>query len=183
MLPIIGGNCHNCHFCRHKSFVRVCRDKTRFFFFFATKACYSFVATNICRDKCKLVATKLLSRQADFCRDKHVFCLDKSMLFKYFQYTSNKVLSRQAYFCRNKRRILSRQKRVCCDKTCGDKNDTCGSSRVIVTRCSHPLPLYPTACLLSQTVVLHTCSLRCLAYLRGSQAESNESLLPGKQCC
>ena len=69
-----------------------------FVFVFATKACYSFVATN-------------------FCRDKHVFCRDKSMLFKYFQYTSSKVLSRQAYFCRDKRRSLSQQTRVCFDKT------------------------------------------------------------------
>ena len=63
-----------------------------------------------------VVTNVSLSRQTYFCRDKHVFCRDKSMLFKYFQYTSSKVLSRLAYFCCDKRRILSRQTHVCRDK-------------------------------------------------------------------
>ena len=45
-----------------------------------------------------LVATNI------FCRDKHDF-------------VATKVLSQLAYFCRDKRRVLSRQTRVCSDKT------------------------------------------------------------------
>ena len=55
-----------------------------FVFVFATKACYSFVATN-------------------FCRDKHVFCRDKSML------AATKYITKVCLFCRDKRRVLSRQ--------------------------------------------------------------------------
>ena len=68
-----------------------CRDKT-------------FRATNTCLSQQICVSTNILSRQNIFCRDKHNF-------------VSTKVLSRQAYFCCDKRRLLSRQTRVCRDKT------------------------------------------------------------------
>ena len=91
----------------------------------ATKLClsrhlffFSFFATNIGRDKHVFVVTKVLSRQAYFCRDKTRVlsrqtrvCPDKS------KHVSTKLLSRQNYvcrdkhtFCRDKRRVLSRQK-------------------------------------------------------------------------
>ena len=52
-----------------------------------------------------------------FCRDRHVFvatniCLDKNIWSR-----QTKVLSRQAYFCRYRRCVLSRQTRVCRDKS------------------------------------------------------------------
>ena len=57
-----------------------------------------------CRDKRNFVATKVLSRQAYFCCDKHVFCPDKSML------VATNILSGQ-------RRALSRETRVYSDRT------------------------------------------------------------------
>ena len=90
----------------------------------------------------------ILSRQAYFCRDKHVFvtakiilvaapandsrkvslsrqnfCRDKNV------YMMTKVLSRQEYFYCDKRRVLSRQTCLSWQNFCRDINDTCGSSR------------------------------------------------------
>ena len=105
------------HFCRDKSFLRhFCNKRvfvgTKHVFLSRQKyACdKTFVATKIfCCDKHNFVATKLLSRQAYFCRDerrvlsRHTrVCGDKSMLL--------------AYFCRDKTRLLSRQTRACRDK-------------------------------------------------------------------
>ena len=102
-LPQVACLSRHTRICRDK--IRVCRDKIRllsrqsffraiFFFFFAT---------NI-----------ILSRQADFCRDKHVFvatrrvfCRDKTFL------ATNTPLSRQILSLHHFRR---------------DKNDTCGRS-------------------------------------------------------
>ena len=95
--------------------------------------------TNICSNKHNFVTTKLLSRQAYFCHDKHVFvatkhifCHDKSMLLHTFVATkvlslqifvaTNIILTRQAHlswqtrFCRDKTHLLSQQKYACRDK-------------------------------------------------------------------
>ena len=91
------------------------------------------------------VSRKVLSWQAYFRRDKHVFvttnyvfCHDKSML------VSIKLLSQQTRVCRDKyfpgnffvatkilsrQTILSRQRFLFCFCFCRDKNHTCGSSR------------------------------------------------------
>ena len=78
---IIGGKCHKYHFFGSTKYF--CRDNIFpesihvFFFreksmFLATKVLSQerFVATNICGDKHNFVLTKVLSRQAYFCRDK-----------------------------------------------------------------------------------------------------------------
>ena len=88
MFTITGGRCHKYHLSRQNT--SFCRDKT-------------FIAINICRDKRNF--TKLLSRQACFCRDKHVFCLDKKHLLSLQNFCRDKYL----YFCRDKN-ILSEQK-------------------------------------------------------------------------
>jgi len=134
-----------------------------------------------------VVTNVSLSRQ-NFCRDKLTFVATNTSFVATKECFSNTFSILQVKFCRGKHTFVATKDVFYRDKHalqnfCRDKNDTCGSSRMMVTRCSHPLPLYPTACLLSQTVVLPACSLRSLAYLRGSQAESNDSLLPGKQCC
>ena len=60
---IIGGSCYKYHFCHDKTFVptKLClsRQKTCFV---ATNTCLSR-QKQVCRDKSKLVATKVLSRQ------------------------------------------------------------------------------------------------------------------------
>ena len=81
LYSIIGWSCHKYGFCRDKHVSRqkyTCRDKT----FVSTNICRHkhvclshksmLVATNTCigRDKHNFVATKVLSRQAYFCRDK-----------------------------------------------------------------------------------------------------------------
>ena len=69
--------------------------------FVSTKVCLSrekkttsFVATKVCLLRQRFAATKL-------CLSRH-FCRVRKFL--------------KAYFCRNKRRVLSRQTPVCCDK-------------------------------------------------------------------
>ena len=57
-----------------------------------------------------------------FCRDKHLFVVTKKkrLLSRQKYVVTNKhvfVATKQAYFCRDKRRALSRQTRVCHDKT------------------------------------------------------------------
>ena len=74
----------------------------------------SFVVTNICCDKHNFTATNILSLQAYFCHDKHVFvstkhifCHDKSMLVatKLLSWQTQQifvvtiVLLQQKYFC------------------------------------------------------------------------------------
>ena len=89
-------------FCRDKSMlamtkllsqkIYVCHNKmfVATTYFCHDKRCVLLWQTCVCRDKNKLVVTKLfLLRQ---------------------------VLLRQAYFCCDKRCVLSRQTRVCCDK-------------------------------------------------------------------
>ena len=85
--------------------------------FLATKVCLSIIGGSchkyhFCRDK---------GLSPKDCRDKHVFCGDKSMFV-----ATNVFLSRQAYFCRDKhvtnQTCLSRQ------NVCRDKNYICGSS-------------------------------------------------------
>ena len=49
------------------------------------------------------VATNVLLRPTDVCREKHVFCRHKHV------FVVTNVLSGHAYFCRDKRRILLRQ--------------------------------------------------------------------------
>ena len=88
-----------------------------------------FVATKsvLCLDKSILVATKHLlrlnyvCRDKIFCRDNHTFhqthvCRDKSKL----------VATKSCFVAKKnkKKRVLSRQTRVC-----HDKNETCGSFR------------------------------------------------------
>ena len=94
-----------------------------------------FVATNhvFCRDESMLAATKLLSRQTQFCRDKTRVCRDKSFVMTSIRvcrdksklvaakqlswqnslprqiFVATKVVLRQKYVCRDKRRVLSRQ--------------------------------------------------------------------------
>ena len=110
-------------FCREKNMLvatklclprptRVSRDKTCF-------------ATNICRNKHNFVATKVLSQQAYFCRDKHMsfvatkvclsrqnFCRDKIMFVatKLCLSVSKKYLPRLR-FCRNKHTFVA--KNIC----------------------------------------------------------------------
>ena len=100
-----------------------------------------------------LVATKLcLSRHLFFfffatniCRHKHVFVVTKVLLRQaYFGCDKRRVLSRQTRVCPDKSKhvstkLLSRQNYVCRDKHtfvatndvfCRDKNDTCGSTHL-----------------------------------------------------
>ena len=97
-----------------------CHDQT----FVATKLCllyvnkiifvatnifrnkHMFVTKNICRNKYNFVATKVLSQQAYFCRDKR------------------RVLSQLTCVCRDKNMLVATNIFFC-----RDKNDTCGSSR------------------------------------------------------
>ena len=51
-----------------------------------------------------------------FCRDKTFDATNTSLLRQIFVATSTELLSQQAYFCRDKRRVLTRQTCVCCDK-------------------------------------------------------------------
>ena len=111
--------------CRDKTFVAtklcfcVCSDKSYPYFcpifLSQQKTCFVMTATCFCREKSKLVTTKLLSLQNYVCRDKYLlrqkFCCDRNMFF------ATNVLSRQAYFCHDKRRVPSRQTRVCRNKT------------------------------------------------------------------
>ena len=79
-----------------------------------------------CCDK-TFVATKLcLSRQnlyvaTNVCRNKHNFV------------ATSILLSRQTRICRDKRRLLSRQKCACCDKTFVATNYFNGDKRFIAT--------------------------------------------------
>ena len=100
LCTIIGGRCHQYHFCQDKR----------------------FVATNTFdyQHKSMLVAPKVLSRQNYVCRNKYLswqtcVCCDKSM-FVTTQLCRDKYLSWQKFchFCRNKHnfvvtKLLSRQ--------------------------------------------------------------------------
>ena len=71
---IIGGSCHECHFCRDKSFVETkhvfCHEKSMLV---ATKRLSR--QTRVCRYKHNFVATNItLVRLAYFCRDKNDTC-------------------------------------------------------------------------------------------------------------
>ena len=86
--------------------------------FVATKLCLS--RQNICRSKHVFVATKVLSRQTYYCRDKRRVlsretrvCHDKRMLVA-IKLCRDKILFVAADICRDK--ILSRRTRFCCDK-------------------------------------------------------------------
>ena len=89
---ITGGSCHKHHFCHNRRCV-----------FFTTNM-------RLLRQNTSFVATKICLPGHNFCRDKPNFVATK--------YFCNKIcLSRQAYFCRYKRYVLSRQTRVCRNKT------------------------------------------------------------------
>ena len=96
MFSITGGRCHKYHLSRQNA--SFCRDKT-------------VIAINICRDKRN--CTKLLSRQAYFCRDKHVFCRDKTHLLYFFR--DKNILSQQM-FCRGKHTFVATKHVFCRDK-------------------------------------------------------------------
>ena len=138
-IAISGVSCHKYRFCRDKHvFVStnasLWRQNTSFI---ATKVCLprkTSVATKLYLSRKNIfVVTKVLSRQIIFCRDKHVFVAimillsRKNTCFVAFVVTNifcrdktcqiNKNMPRQAYFYSNKTRLLSRQKRVCRDKT------------------------------------------------------------------
>ena len=102
-----------------------CRHKNPSFV--TTKICLP--RQNFCCDKIKFVATKYFvaeQKRSDillrhvFVSTKHVFVAKKQ------QKTTTTCLSQQAYFCRDKRCVLSRQTRVCRDKSklyvCRDKH-------------------------------------------------------------
>ena len=99
-----GGSCYKYNFCRDKTIM-----------FAATKYFYcdkSFVVTNI-----------ILSRQAYFCRDKHVFVVTKLSL-RQKRVSRNKYLSQQKFcrdkdkdFCRNKHTFVTTKDVFCRDKT------------------------------------------------------------------
>ena len=76
---------------------------------------------SVCRDKCKLIATNILSRQNYVCHDKYLsqqnVCRDKNVRCDKSFVAISVLLSRQ-------KTCLSWQTRVC-----QDKNYTCGSSR------------------------------------------------------
>ena len=143
------------YFCRDKHVLVVTKHILSWQKYAFASFCHdkSFVTTNICSNKHNFVTTKLLSRQAHFCRDKHVFvatkhifCHNKSMLVTTKLVTTNTCLvSRQIFVAtkvwswqkmfvsRNKSFVVAASivlrlrltKRVCCR----DKNYTCGSSR------------------------------------------------------
>ena len=73
----------------------------------------TFVATKIILSR----QTRLLLRQKNACRDKHVFAFVATKIFCHdkHNFVATKVFSRQPYFCRDNGRALSRQTR-CCDK-------------------------------------------------------------------
>ena len=126
---IIGGGCHQYNFSHNKHVFVV--TKTRLFVASKTFA----VVTNICRKKHVFVMTKLLSRQAYFCRNKiHILswwtcvCCDNSKLVVHNKtfvpiklcllqriFVVTKLLLRQKYVGRNKcfvmtTTLLSQQK-------------------------------------------------------------------------
>ena len=121
---ITGGSCHRYHFYRDKSkFRHLCYKRV----FVATKHVFlsrqkyacdkTFVATKrFCCDKHNFVATKLLSRQAYFCRDERRVLSRHTCLWRQ-KYASRIFLSRQntSFVSTNTR--LSRQTRVCRGKT------------------------------------------------------------------
>ena len=82
---IIGGSCYKYHFCR---------EKTRL----------------LSGQNTSFVATKLLSQQAYFCRDKHLSGQTYFVATKVLP--RRLLLSRQTRVCRDKTRLLSQQK--CC---------------------------------------------------------------------
>ena len=124
-----------------------------------------FVATNTCfsRQNTYIVATKeclsrqniILSRQAYFCRDKHVFdeqyaCCDKIFCCDKHNLVATKVLSRQVYFCRDTRRVLSRQKLY---------------SRQLPPMIINTIPLHCILCgIASGKVLINTIPLHCILY-------------------
>ena len=88
-----------------------------------------------------IVMAKVLSWQAYFCHDKTCLllwqkyaCHDKSFVMTNTYLSSQKffvmtyIILLWLKFLHGKRRVLSRQTCVCHDKTCRNKNDTCGSS-------------------------------------------------------
>ena len=105
-LPITGGSCHNCDFCRDKHT------------FVATSTCFvttntCFVATNTCfvaTKTCLSQGTHVLSRHTHACHNehrynKHRFCRDKHM-----PVTKNTCLvatNTCLYFCRDKNSVLA----------------------------------------------------------------------------
>ena len=111
---VISRSCHNYHFCQDKS----------------------FIATNICHDKCVFVMTKVLSQQAYFCRDKrcvlsqqtHV-CHDKISMLRQNYVCRNKYLSEQNIFVATSILLSSQKTCSVSQNFCRDKNDTCDSSR------------------------------------------------------
>ena len=99
---IVGWSCHKYDFCRDKHVLFASRQNT------------SFVATN--SDIHNFVATKVLSRQAYFCRDKHVFVVAN------LPFVATKIcLSREKnVYCRDESllvaaKVLPRQNHVCRD--------------------------------------------------------------------
>ena len=104
-LVIIGGSCHKDHFyrdkkrflsrqkyaCRDKHIfvaINVCRDK---YLLRQTSFCLqdklTFIATNTCLSRQTFVATKVLSRQAYFCRDKRHVLLRQTRVCRDKNYT------------------------------------------------------------------------------------------------
>ena len=123
---IIGGNCHKYHFCPDKRRLLsrqkyACRNKS----FVATKSCLLrqniFVTTNICHNKHNFVATTFLLWQTRVCRDKTRLLSWQNYVSIIFVATNNfamtKVLSRQKTCFVMTNTCLSRQTRVCHDKT------------------------------------------------------------------
>ena len=87
---IIGGSCHECHFCYDKTRLLsrqkyACRDKR------------NFVTANISRDKHVFVTTKLFFSTSILLSRQKTFCRDKIMLL-----ATNIIFSRQIYFRRDK---------------------------------------------------------------------------------
>ena len=108
---IIGGSCHEYHFCSNKHvFVAqtcVCHDKCfvmKCVLLSQQKFCCNrimFVTTNCCNKHVFVMTHILLSQQKMFCRSKHVFVVTKMCLLqKNFcceknMFVMTKVLSRQ----------------------------------------------------------------------------------------
>ena len=92
------------------SIIRVCRDRSML----AVRKYY-------CRDKHVFEATKDLSRQAYFCRDKSMFCLDKHVLLLSLQiFVATKICLSRRRFCRDEHTFVATKGVFCRSKnTCG----------------------------------------------------------------
>ena len=88
---IIGGSCHKYHFCRDKSILVATKLLLR----------QIFVAT-----KYNFVATKVLSQQTYFCRDKRRICVDKHIF-----------VATKDVFCRDKHVFATKPLSRVCHKT------------------------------------------------------------------